>query len=303
MAFVSVVLPIFLVIASGYALQRRRPMDTRILSALLMYLFVPALTFDAILNNPLTGSDIGVMVAFGVALTIVSWILAALGGRWLKLDKQAAAGVLAGSLLMNTGNYGASAALFAWGDDGFQMAIVFMAVHYIFAGPIAIYACARGTLGARESLRALIRQPLLYATLIAAAIRLAGWEASDLPSFVVRPIELIGQANVPVALVLLGMHLVGMRLKAEDYSALGLLGLSRLVLPPLLLLPLLPLIGAEGTLRDVLLMQSAMPVAVSAVAFASEFDARPDLVGAGVITTTLASLVTTSILLQLLGVG
>lgn len=52
-----------------------------------------------------------------------------------------------------------------------------------------------------------------------------------------------------------------------------------------------------------MLMQTAMPVAVSAVAFASEFDARPDLVGAGVITTTLASLVTVSILLQWLGVG
>ena len=303
MAFVSVVLPIFLVIASGYALQRWRPMDTRILSALLMYLFVPALTFSAIVDNPLAGREIGIMAVFALALTVVSWLLAALGGMWLKLDKRATAAVLAGSLLMNSGNYGASAALFAWGDDGFQMAIVFMAVHYIFAGPVAIYASARGTLGARESLRALVRQPLLYATVVAAAIRLAGWDASVLPGFLMRPIDLLGQANVPVALVLLGMHLAGMRLEARDLSALGLLGLARLVLPPLLLFPVLPWIGAQGLLRDVMLMQTAMPVAVSAVAFASEFDARPDLVGAGVITTTLASLVTVSILLQWLGVG
>ena len=122
-------------------------MESRILSALLMFLFVPALTFTAIISNPLTGREIGVIVLFALALTAVSWLLGALGGKWLKLDKQATAAVLTGSLLMNTGNYGASAALFAWGDDGFQMAIVFMAVHYIFAGPIAIYASARGTLG------------------------------------------------------------------------------------------------------------------------------------------------------------
>lgn len=303
MAFVTVVLPIFLVIAAGYALQRWRPMDTRVISSLLMYLFVPALTFSAIVGNPLTRDELGRMVAFAVALTVLSWILAVLGARWLKLDKQATAAVLVGSVLMNTANYGASAAFFAWGEEGFQMAIVFSAVHYIFAGPVAIYTCARGTLGAKESLRALVRQPLVYAVLAAAAIRVAGLEAADLPAFFYRPIELLGQANVPVALVLLGMHLVGMRFKVEELSAVGLLGLARLVLPPLILLPILFATGAGGVMRDVLVLQSAMPVAVSAVAFASEFDARPDLVGAGVIATTLASLVTITVLLQLLGVG
>lgn len=303
MAFVNVVLPIFLVIASGYALQRLRPMDTRVLSSLLMYLFVPALTFSAIVSNPLTGKDFGVMVIFAVALTILSWILAALGAKGLKLDNQATAAVTVAGVLMNTVNYGASASLFAWGEEGFQTAIVFSAVHYVFAGPIAIYACARGTLGAKESLRALARQPLVYATLAAALIRLAGWQATDLPGFLYRPIELLGQANVPVALVLLGMHLVGMRFRAEEYSALGLMGMARLILPPLLLLPILYATGAQGVMRDVLILQSAMPVGVTAVAFAAEFDARPDLVGAGVIATTLTSLVTTTILLQLLGVG
>lgn len=303
MAFVTVVLPIFLVIASGYALMRWRPMDTRVLSSLMMYLFVPALTFSAIVSNPLTSEDLSRMVAFAVALTVLSWALAAAGARWLKLDPRATAAVVVGSVLMNSVNYGASAALFAWGEEGFQTAIVFSAIHYVFAGPVAIYACARGSLGAKESLRALARQPLVYATLAAAIVRLAGWDAGDLPGFIYRPIELLGQANVPVALVLLGMHLVGMRFKADEVSALGLLGLARLVLPPLVLLPVLSATGAGGLMRDVLLLESAMPVAVTAVAFASEFDARPDLVGAGVVATTLASLVTTTILLQLLGVG
>ncbi|HLS91638.1 MAG TPA: AEC family transporter, partial [Limnochordia bacterium] len=95
--------------------------------------------------------------------------------------------------------------------------------------------------------------------------------------------------------------LAGMRLKAQDFSALALLGLVRLVIPPLVLWPVLTWIGADGVMRDVLLAQAAMPVAVTAVAFTSEFDARPDLVGASVITTTLASLVTVTILLELLG--
>ncbi len=67
MAFFNVVLPIFLVILSGYVLQRQRPMDTRILSSLLMYLFVPALTFGAILNNPLSRGDFGLLTTFAVA--------------------------------------------------------------------------------------------------------------------------------------------------------------------------------------------------------------------------------------------
>lgn len=301
MAFFNVVLPIFLVILSGYVLQRQRSMDTRILSSLLMYLFVPALTFGAILNNPLSRADFGLLTTFAVALTILSWLLAALGSRVLKLDSRASAALTTGSLLMNTVNYGGSVALFAWGEAGFRTAIVFSAIHYVFAGPLAIYASARGTRDARESLHALLRQPLLYATASALVLRLLGWEASDLPGIIMKPVDLLGQANIPVALVLLGMHLAGMRLKAQDFSALALLGLVRLVIPPLVLWPVLTWIGADGVMRDVLLAQAAMPVAVTAVAFTSEFDARPDLVGASVITTTLASLVTVTILLELLG--
>src|SRR5690606_22275323 len=106
-------------------------------------------------------------------------------------------------VLPNTGNFGATAALFAWGDDGFQKAIVFMAIQFAPASLVGIYACARVSRGAKGGFKTLLTQPILYAALAAGLLRAAGLDADDIPGIVLKPIDLLGEANVPVALVLL----------------------------------------------------------------------------------------------------
>lgn len=302
MAFFSVVLPIFIVMSTGIVIQRWRPMDTQVLSTLLMYLFTPALMFSAIMHSNLTSDDLKLMTIFGIIFLVVSWLIGAVGSKALSLKRDGTAAVLVSIILANSANYGGSASLFAWGMDGFRAAVVFMAIHQIFASVLAIYVCARGKSDVRESIIEPFKQPIFYMTIVAAILRFIGIDAESIPQALMGPIDMLADTSIPLALVMLGMYLYGMRFQTKEFFALGFISLSRLVLIPLIMAPIAWMLGADGLVRNVLILQTAMPTAVTSLVFASEYEARPDLVGAAVIVTTIVSLLTVTVVLYLLGV-
>lgn len=301
MAFFNVVLPIFIVMATGFLLQRWRPVDPKALSTVLMYLLGPTLMFSAIIHSSLTSDDVRIMTVFALIFLGVSWLVGGVGARLLRLTRDVSAAVVVSIIIANSANYGGSAALFAWGNEGFQTAIVFMAIHQVFASMLAIYVCARGRQGVSDSVKAILKQPVTYATVSAALLRMSGIDADAIPALILRPIDMLAQANIPIALILLGMTLSGMRLQVKEFTALGFVNLSRLILIPLIMIPIVALLGAEGLVRNVLILQAAMPTAVTSLVYASEFETRPDLVGAAVATSTFLSLITVTIVLHFLG--
>ena len=60
------------------------------------------------------------------------------------------------------------------------------------------------------------------------------------------------------------------------------------------------LVGLDGLARDVTVLESAMPTAVITTILATEFDSDPPFAALCVLVTTLASLLTLTILLNLL---
>ena len=301
-AFINVVLPILVVVGAGYFLQRKRPVPKEGLSTALLYLFGPALVFSAIVHNPLTLADFGAMGGFSALFIVLAWLVTALLGKALRWSPEVSTAVLLGVLLPNTGNFGASAALFAWGDDGFQKAIVFMAMQFAPASLVGIYACARTSRGGTGGFRTLLRQPILYAAIGAGLVRALGLGPDQIPGVILKPIDLLGEANVPVALVLLGMNLADMKLAAADRGPVMWGTVLKLVVIPALLAPFPALVGTEEFLTKILILQAATPTAVNAVVYASEFRVRPDLVSLLVVVTTIASIATVTVVLGLLGV-
>src|SRR5690606_21910500 len=136
--------------------------------------------------------------------------------------------------------------LFAWGEDGFQKAIVFMAMQFAPASLVAIYACARVSQGTAGGFKTLLAQPILYAAIGASLVRALGIGADELPGVVIKPIDLLGDANVPVALVLLGMNLADMKLTAADRGPIAWGTILKLIAVPALLAPFPALMGADG---------------------------------------------------------
>ncbi len=325
MTFVTVVLPIFVGIAAGFILERWRPTDERTASTLTLYLFSPALAFWSMSNTTLTPKDITRISVFIVLLAVATYLAVMLAafGRLLRGTPKSA--VLVTSIFMNSGNYGLPVSLIAFGQMGFEQAVMFAMVQTGLATALAIYWASKGRFGVRESLLNVLRMPLIYATVGGLAVR---WWEIGLPGFLSTSVKILGDAAVPMGLVTLGIQLAKLAVKRTAESAVlqpavsvpaagrevsadlperpdlrdvGVASFLRLIASPLLGFALVRLLGIDGVLAKVLIVQSGMPAAVTTTMLAVEFDNAPGFTAQTVFATTLASLVTVSLILALVG--
>ena len=80
MLFINVVLPVFLIVLSGYFLGRKLTLDSTTLTNLSLYVLTPALVFSALLKNPISidlGSRLALYMMLYTALMLgVGWLTA-----------------------------------------------------------------------------------------------------------------------------------------------------------------------------------------------------------------------------------
>ena len=299
-ALINVVLPVFLVIGAAALAQGRLKFDARTISRVTFYLFVPSLVFDSLANSTISSAEIGLIAAVITATTAVLWALGALIARLLRLEGPTRAAFLTAILVMNAGNYGLPVVLFAFGPDGMAPATVCLTGSAILSASVGVFLSASGRASGRQALRRVAGVPLVYAALLGLVLNLAGWAV---PEPLGKAIHLLGQASVPCMLVVLGVRLVETaRNRGADIHlpALGAVTVLRLVVAPALTWLFAGAVGLQGLARDVTVLENAMPTAVITTILAAEFDSDPSFAALCVLVTTLASMLTVTLLLNLL---
>lgn len=296
MLFINVVLPVFLIVFVGYALGRKLALESTTLTNLSLYILTPALTFSALIKNPLSidlGSRLLVyMVLYTTLMLFAGWIVA----KAFKVDSDSRQALYLSSAMMNIGNFGLPLALFAYGEAGLDTSILIFVLFTIPLGTIGIVLAQ----GSRVNLSAAIintaKIPIFHAVILALFFQGAG---IVIPGFLMRSIEIVGQAAIPVMLILLGMQLA----QAKVIPAVRFLSLTtilRLLVGPLVGFGLTLLLGIKGLDRNVVVLQTSTPAAVLPLLYALRFNARPDLVASSIFVTTLCSAGTLTFLLYLL---
>jgi predicted permease len=297
---INVVLPVFLVAGIAALAQARIQFQVQTLSRAAFYVFAPALIFDSLVTSQVGGVGFGQIAAVVLLLTAVMWALGAIVARLLRLEGPTKAAFLTAILIMNGGNYGLSVNLFAFGDIGLAWASLYFTVSAVLSASLGVYLSAYGRNTVRLALRRVAGVPLVYAAALGLVLNLAGW---SVPEPVGKAIHLLAQASVPTMLVVLGMKLVE-TFRAEQRSfhwpALGSVVVARLLLAPALAWLLSGALGLQGLVRNVAVLQSAMPTAVITSILATEFDSDPGFAALCVLITTLASLPTVTLVLNLL---
>lgn len=295
---INVVLPVFLVISVAALAQSRLRLESRSLSRAVFYLFAPALIFDSLVGSNVSGAEFGQIAAALLATTLALWALGLAAARILRLQGPTQAAFLVAILLMNAGNYGLSVNLFAFGEAGLARASLFFVVSAVLSSSLGVYLSARGRASAREALRRVAAVPMVYAAILGLAFNLTGIST---PEPLAKAIHLLGQASVPVMLVVLGMKLVETFQNRQDslhLPALSAIVAARLLVAPALAWAFAGLVGLQGLSRDVTVLQSAMPTAVITTILATEFESDAPFAALGVLATTLTSLVTLTLLLN-----
>jgi malate permease and related proteins len=294
----TAIIPIILTIAVGYLLERRRPNDVKVLATIAIYVLLPALIFSSLLSTTLTLRVALPVAGVAAGLLLSLWLLGKLVGVVRRHDARQESFWMLTTIFMNAGNMGMPVALYAFGDRGLDLAVIWVLVVNTSSNFVAVYYACRHRGGQSQAFRTVLTLPTLYAALLAFLLR--GMDV-HLPVFLADPIQLIGRSVIPVSQLLLGMQLAKVRSQVGDHLGQVLApGLVRLVASPLVALGLAHLLGVHGLAAKVAVLLAAMPTGINMAIYATEFDAQPRLVATAVFVSTLASFVTLSLLLVLL---
>ncbi len=297
---VNIILPVFLVAGAVALAQTRLHLDTRTLSRAAFYLFSPALVLDSLASSNVSGTEFGQMTAVLILTTLALWALGALVAHLLHLGGTTQAAFLIAILIMNAGNYGLPVNLFAFGEAGLARASVYFVGSALLSASLGVYLSARGRATVRSALRRMLSMPLLHATILGLLLNLGDL---TVPETLAKAVHLVGQAAVPSMLLVLGVRLVETFQnwqRVVHLAALGAVTVLRLVVAPALAWLFASLVGLNGLARDVSVLETAMPTAVMTTILATEFDSDAPFAALCVMVTTLVSLPTVTILLNLL---
>lgn len=290
----NIISPILLVVAVAFVADRYLDLDPRSLSRLLVYVFTPFLIFEGVAFSDLSGSEAGQLVAvailMSVGIALVAWMVA----HWAQLDRRTAAAFTLSATLINAGNYGLPLNRFAFGAPGEERALVFFIATVVVSYTLGVFLASFGNLSARLALRNVFGVPLVYAALLGLAVNLLN---VDLPLPMTRAVGLMADAAIPAMLAVLGVQLSRASVRGR-IQPIVLASALRLLVGPLIAVGLVALLGLEGLARQVAIVQSAMPTAVVTGVLAVEFDADAELVTATILVSTVASVITLSVLLS-----
>jgi predicted permease len=290
---IPAVAPVGLIILIGFIAGRTLPLQHQTLSQLTFYILSSALVVDSLYRTTLSvQSTTDLLVSFTVSsvfLYLVAWGISKLFVRSPDLQK----GLLATSIFSNNGNMGLPVTAFAFDAPGLERAIVYMIVSAAFMfcfGP----ALLKGK-GLTYGIRLTLKLPLLWSILLGLSLRTLSIE---LPFKLDAGIQSLGEAAIPIALILLGMQLASTSLEVgiKEILASGV----RLLVAPLITFVVGRALHLENLDLQVLVLQSAMPVAVNSLVLVSEFGGDAGFVARTILTSTLMSFVTLPLTIWLL---
>ncbi|QCC48051.1 AEC family transporter [Halobellus limi] len=308
---VSSILPIFLILAAGFLLDRARGVDPGPLNTLSLFVLTPALVIHSIALTDLgSGALLRISVGVGVfvvGLLAVSWLY----GRSTGKEDAVLNTFLLVSVFGNTGALGIPLADFAYGDIGRQTAVLFAAVHGALVFTLGLFiALNSGDEAGSVVAKRVLRYPLVYAVVLAVLARTAGAvPAAESP--LMETLGLVGEASIPIMLLILGVQLSG----TEYRGALSMTAtptLFRFVVSPLVGVAVATGLGFQNpAVAQVFVLLTAMPVAVAPVIFVVEFASDttvggvtlPEFVSTNVFVTTLVSIPILTVVITVLKSG
>ncbi len=308
----EVLLPVALVAAIGYVLRMRFALDQATLNRVVIYGMNPALIFTALLAADLSGAGALRMLALSVGGAVAMGLIAAAIGLALGLRGGSLSALLLVSMFMNSGNYGLPVARFAFGEEGFAQALFYFVAQSVMGQTLGVAVAAAGAAAgaahgraglAREVAGRVLRMPQIYATAAALLLRATGFTQATQDGALLgifRGLTLLGEATLPMMLLVLGAQLAGGVVR-EEPRLVALACTMRLLVSPLVAYGLGRALGMDDLSLAVGVMLAGMPAAVHTTITAIEFESRPSLVVATVVASSLLSLGTLAALLAVVG--
>ncbi|MEU6782397.1 AEC family transporter [Nonomuraea angiospora] len=265
-----------------------RASDELVLSRLAFFVATPALMFATVSKADLHILFSPVLLTEVVAVACVQLVYVLVARlAWGRDRREATIGALASSYV-NAGNLGVPISIYVLGDGALVAPILLFQL--IVLTPVSFLILDKGGRSVRAALLLPFRNPLTVASLLGLVLAITG---ISLPVLVMRPVELLGGAAVPVALLAYGLSLYGSQRTPAAPEANGVgkdiflaVTLKAFVQPAVAYLTARLVLGLDGSALLAATLFAALPTAQNIYVYAVNYDTARRLARSAVLLTT-----------------
>lgn len=302
----SALIPVVLLAGAGWWAGHRGWIDERSvggLTQLVFMLLTPALLFRTMARMEPGQLNFAPLLAyFAAAFTLLGALV-----WWGRGTREAAVKGLA-STFSNTLMIGVPVVTIAYGPAGLVVLITVVSVHalvlltittVVLEYAVAREAAARGETpsGMARTVLTAARSSIIHPVPLPIMAGLAWGEISHrtgwaLPTALDKSLEVLGNANGPMALLLVGVTLANTRVGEHWRSALKIVTMKLLVFPLLVGSLGWWVFGLRGLPLAVITLTASLPIGANVFLFSQRYGVAPQLITAAVALSTLAGIAT-----------
>lgn len=261
----------------------------KFVSTLVMNVGMPALLFHTLATSKVDLSSLGSIVIAALCVHILFTIIALVFLKIARKDWRLCVAYVCG----NTGNLGLPICYFAYGDAGLAYGMAFFSVQCLL-----LFSLGEAVLSANASIKPALRSPILHAVWLGSLARYMDW---SLPQFLVDTTLLLGQLVIPIMLITLGVSLASMSVKSLPSTIRW--SFIRTGIALVVGFFIAELFSLEGVVRGVLIIETAVPVAVFNFLLAIRHNRDSAEVSGLILVTHLSAIVYLPLLLGFLLIG
>lgn len=297
---------LFLMIVVGALARFKRVISDEALDALckiVLYVTLPFL-FIFVLSSKCLGNTIFTLwkaPIFAALIILTGFIVASVAAKFLGLSGKKKDTFTFLVSFQNSGFLAIPIGFILFGEEGVLNIVIFNIGFNILLWTFGIWLCTRSEKGIKtKPLTNLINT----GTIALALGLLLGIFCVKLPVFVLDTCKILGDATIPLAMLVVGAILAGGRSSdaaRPRIKEMATLVFCRLILIPLIFLGVAKFIpGISDLMRSVIVLQACMPSGATSAIFAKRFGGDQNMAANGIFYTTLISIITIPIFMSLI---
>lgn len=267
------ILSIYIFILVGYSAKHifKDRLDEKSFNLLSVYFLQAFLTFWGLLQRPI---DTELLLAPFIYLAIIAiaLIVTYFLAHRLFTDKKEQSIATVAALIGNTGNLGIPLGIAIFGPESIPFTTLINLMNIFIVYTLGVFFYSRGDFSVKESIKNIFKLPVLwFATL---ALSLNFYEV-NLPKEIMSALQMGAYASIVIQLIILGMYLHGVKLKALNTRLLLHVNSVKFLLLPLIAFFLLQLTPLSSMIKGIIFIEIFMPLAVTNVNLGSLYNCRP----------------------------
>jgi hypothetical protein len=274
----GIILPVFLVIALGWAYARRAKPDMAWVNRINMNVLAPALIFTALASKEFDLLANGQLILGSIGVVLGSGLLAWPFAKLMHEDRRT---FVPPMMFNNCGNMGLPLAVLAFGQPGFSAMVALFTVSNLLHFTLGVWIIDH-----HAKFGSLLRNPMVIATFVGFGFSVVH---PPMPDWLMLAIKMTGDAMIPLMLISLGV-----RLADASWSSwrLGVIGGLVCPLTGIAMAALLaPVLELDQTQQGLLILFGCLPPAVLNFMVAEQYRQEPGKVASIVLIGNLMSVV------------